>query len=389
MCNEAEQMTASTSQAGASSLQIVRVSNASGSYEDVVLRPKDPEPICRLARSLAALSGLFKSNRETGANQEKPEAKNPISAKESIMCASKTDKKTVKRKNWKIFRSKQKHRDESPTFQHFQEPLNIERMSVGPLAISSDAEWYDLNKDEMSLLEARLSTIVNQFNNYSPIRINSGSDSESIDGNKIRCSLAISSNILWSHNLSMSCQSGDNGSHINLLGANLNPLQMPNDVCIEDGGEILAIETLKASFVGADSNEYAVIQSIHSKKSHEPTTILNDGCTQSSNLHSNHNLNDSSNASSGFGSDSDQNTPQKSIDDDGAANNSPATSDFSEGFPSDQSNGCSPITPLHTRNTMQKASKKCRLQIKSRKLFEKLYVKHNAIEIERDTNTTK
>lgn len=380
--NEAEQMVGSAEQGIASSVQIMRISDASGSYEDVVLRPKETDHNCRLARSLAALSGLFKSNRESGANHEENAENFP-----KVSPSSDAKQKKSKKKSWNIFKLKKKVRDASPSFHHFQEPLNVERLSLamGGINTYSDTEWYDLNREEMSLFEARVSDILNDFNGYNQINDDTESelklDVESMHRCDIGRHLTVSSNILWSHNLSVSCHSNDNVSNVNLLGANLNKDQIHSDVYIEHALDALALASatecsasveLNVSFVSTDSNGYAVMQPIHAKKYVEPTILIDDDITKSVNFHRNYyNSDDSCNLSSGFGSDSDGNSPLKSS----AFAHSPATSDFSEAFPSGSSNECSPTTPFLTKN-MQKTSRKRRLQIKSRKLFGMLYVKH-------------
>lgn len=380
MCNEAEQMTARASQANASSVQIMRISDASGSYEDVVLRPKHIDHNCRLVRSLAAISGLFKSNRESGANHEENVDDNSPTTISSSADAFKGAAKKAKKKTWNIFKSKKKIRDASPSFHHFQEPLNIERLSLamgGGIDTYNDTEWYDLNKEEMSLLEARLSDILNDIHIYNPSESESDSDRSNIGQHR-----TVSPNILRSHNLSKSCQSNEITSNVNPFEANINK-ELPihsADISIEQHDNALIQPTtnecsempaeLNVSFVSTDSNGYAVMRPIHAKNLVEPTILIDD-ITKTLSLQRNYNSDDSCNLSSGFGSDSDGNSPQKFL----AFANSPATSDFSEAFPSGQSNQCSPTTPLLTKN-MQKTSKKRRLQIKSRKLFGMLYVKH-------------
>lgn len=360
---------------GSSSVQVMRVSNGSdGCYEDVILRPKGNEHNRRLARPLAVLSGLFKSNRENGVNHEENLPKLPA-------YDGKIDRtKLKKRTTWNFFKSKRKTNcaaTDSPSFQHFQEPLNIERLSlpIGP-AIDTDLEWYDLNKEEMSLFEARMSDIVNEFNNYSQTSGESEPEPEPDSESLYRCNLGqhltISSNILWSHNLS--CQSTGNASNINLLGANVNKDQMHSDIYIETG-EIMPHNVcdgtgLNSSFVSTDSDGYVVMQPVRSKKYIEPAILIDGGNTNTTmDPHCHYDSDESSHLSSGFGSDAEA-TPQKSL----PFINSPPTSDFSDAFTSDKSNVCSPASPLLAKS-MQKMSKKRRLRIQSRKLLGMLHVK--------------
>lgn len=363
--------------------QIIRVSDASGSYEDVLLRPKAEQHINRrLARPLAALSCLFKSHRESDANQEENSSENlPKSLllvpSGAVVDKQKIIKKKTKKIKWNIFKSKKKHRDDTPTFQHFAEPLNIERVSlpIGGPYIDSDAEWYDLNREEMSLFEAKVSDIVNEFNSGN--QIIGDSESESMYHYDLGRHLTISTNILWSHNLSMSCHSNCNASNINLLGANINRDQIHSDVFIEDerhngNGDVCAFYERRNSIDSVDSDGYAIMQPIFPSKKMFPIEkpiLIDDVMTDTrySDV--------SSNLSSGFGSDSDEcsrsggSSSQKSI----AYVASPETSDFSEVYPSPTTSTTMATTPL-TSKKMHKTSKKCRLG--SRNLLGMLYAKH-------------
>lgn len=358
MFNEAEQILSRATLREANTspvLQIMRVSDASGIYEEVILRPKTEPQNRRLARRpLAALSGFFKLNRNSNADGNagnSPKCTSPPTSDKDV------EVKKPKKKSWNIFKSKKKQRcNESPSFQHFQEPLNIERFSLslgGAPIINSDAEWYDLNKEEMSLFEAHVSDILNEFNSNC-CQTFGKSESESMYRCELGRYLNISSNILWSHNLSMSCQSTNNASNINLLGANINKDQIHSEIFIEDGDTdrvcYTATQGYNSSFVSTDSDGYVIMM--------KPFDV-----------HHSYNSHDSSNLSSGFGSDFDAIPPQTSPS--MVVANSPATSDFSEAF---TSNTCSPSRPL-TAKTMQKTSKKQCLQTKSRKLLGMLNVK--------------
>lgn len=408
MPNEAEQMTAHTRTNQANNVddgdddddddaspaeQIIRVSDASGSYEDVVLRPKvEQHNNRRLARPLAVLSGLFKSHRESGANQEENASENLpksllLMPSGGVVDKQKISQKKPKKINWNIFKSKKKHRDDTPTFQHFAEPLNIERVSVpiGAPHIDSDAEWYDLNRDEMSLFEAKVSDIVNEFNSGN--QIIGDSESESMYHYDLGRHLTISTNILWSHNLSMSCNSTGNASNINLLGANINRDQIKSDIFIVDerrsgNGDVCELYGRRSSTDSVDSDGYAIMQPIFPSKKMFPIEqpILIDDIMTGARYNSDSeiivNSDVASNLSSGFGSDSDEcshsgssSSPQKSI----TYVASPATSDFSEVFPSPATSATMATTPL-TAKKMQKPTKKCRFG--SRNLLGMLYAKH-------------
>lgn len=349
------------------SVQIMRVSDASG-YENVVLRPKTVQQHnSRLARPFAIISGLFKSHRECGAFQAE---KGGNLRKNSPHCYenNKIVNRKSKRMSWNIFKSK-KNRDElPPTFQRFQEPLNVERVSLPIGAIASDAEWYDLNKEEMSLFEARVSDIVHEFNNYN--QKVGDFESESM----YRCDLGryvtISSKILWSHNLS------DNASNVNLLGANINKEQIHSNVLIEDNAKSLAqtvntSDALNLSFVSTDSDGYAVMQPILPSEKYVQPAVLIDNIIESdtTDSHCHNDSDDSKNLSSEFGSeDGRSSSPRKSIS---SVASSPKTIDLSEAFPLQ-------ATPSTIKNMQNKPSKKCLLQIKSKKLLKMLYVKHHA-----------
>ncbi|XP_031620918.1 uncharacterized protein LOC116339276 [Contarinia nasturtii] len=381
--NEAEQITANNSgdgitshtNASPSSVQIMRISDASGHYEDVILRPKTEEKHQkqnnrRLARPFAVISGLFKSHRERNSTNQDENDENSQHEHHRH-----TVKPKSKRRSWNIFKSKKKNRDESPlTFQHFQEPLNVERVSlpIGPIA--NDAEWYDLNKEEMSLFEARISMIVNEFNNNCNQTVGE-SESESIHHCDLSRYLTVSSNILWSHNLSLSIESSNgNASNVNLLGANINKDQIHSSVYIEDNYNdiskslpqpVNALDTLNLTFVSTDSDGYAIMQPISSEKYVKPKLLIDMKSDSPADDSQCNVSDDSSNISSGFGSDFDACSPQK-LSVNAPATNSPATSDFLEACPS-------PATPL--KNMHKKTLKRCRLQLKSRKLFGMLRVK--------------
>lgn len=348
MCNQVDSSD-ETPVAATSSIQIMRVANASGGYEDVVLRPKTAAQKHRLARSLAAISGFFKSSRVSETNRTKTNEHSPI--------ASHTP--TAKRKTWNFFKLKEKqeaHSDAMPSFQHFQEPLNIERPSLarGDINLYGDAEWYDLNKDEMNLFEARLSTVVHEFNRYNKIggqRAGCGSG----DGE--------SSNALWSQNyLSTSYKS----ERENRKAPMANHCQRMQSICC------------------------------CSKESAKPVILIDDIMTKSIDCHCHCDSDESCKLSSGFGSDgSDTNSPQEFARRLEAFTNSPTTSDFFETafcqpIHSNVSNECiaaatavasinlatatSPITP----KTMQKTSKKYHIHINFGRLFGMLYGKRTS-----------
>lgn len=364
MCNEAVKMTSNSShhQTNASSIQIMRVSNASGSCEDVVV-PSKPASVRRhrVARCLAVLSGWFKSVRDCGINLKKID--------ENSTRATRTTKRKTKRKPWHLFKLKGKtlpYDAAQPSYQHFQEPLNVERPSLAGGNIDmngySDAEWYDLNKDEMSLFEAQVSNIVSDFNGYSKINSNGISDRGDDGSNS---GIGESSNSLWSHhNLSMPCKSNV-----------VNP----------------APETIPASVNSSKPNHITRTQPIRSKKSVEQMVLIDDIRMKPIDSDGNCNFDESCKLSSGFGSDeSDANSPREFVRKFHAFTNSSATSDFFEkAFSYHRTNDSNEHSPATTATTsadatiqlpilknMQKMSKKHRIQINSRKLFGMLSEEH-------------
>lgn len=346
MCNEAVKMTSNSSHpTNASSIQIMRESNASS---------KSATRSHRLAKSFAVLSGWFKTIRDNGINRKKID--------ENSTKVSRT--KPTRRKPWSIFKlnGRKIPCDATPSYQHFQEPLNVERPSLAGGNIDMkgyiDAAWYDLNKDEMSLFEARVSHIVSDFNSHT--KGSTGTDE--------------SSNTLWSQNtLSTSCKSND---------GNRKP------------------ETTQTS-VNNKRHHFVRTKPIRLKKSVEQTVLIDD-MTKPIDLDCNGNFDESCKLSSGFGSgESDTSSPREFARKCKAFNHSPATSDFCEKDfaykPSNESNECLPIgvdaataattttttstsgdasTQLPISKNMQKMSKKHRTQINSRKLFGILNEEH-------------
>lgn len=402
VCNEAEQMagnddnptTTATANDRKSSIEIMRVEtvaaastsadDASNNDEDVVvLRPKlANQPNCRLARSLATISGLFKSHRDdandknknsndddddddvsavaTNASTDRPASMSSLpspcatSPCGMTKCAQKKSKRTI----WNLFKLKKNvPHDAAPTFQRFAEPLNMERLSLSRGDIDSEytnAEWYDLNKDEMSAFEARVPIIINKFNNYNQI-INEPA-------------------ILWPQHLPplASCNAA---STINLF-------EMDADAnTVQPSSRPASASSLDGSISSTDSNGYAIMQPIFMKKYNQPikSPILIDDITKSMNGHHNDHLNDSLyNLSSGFGSDSSDssgnNSPTQQKSQTFETEMSPATSDFF----SDSS---------HSK-AQQKPSKTHRLRIKSRKLFGMLYRSHSATPVNGNVTPT-
>lgn len=335
MCSEAVKMSwKSSHQTNASSIPVMRESNATSSGEDVHSHFEPAIRSRRLAKSFAVLTGWFKSIRAGGMNPNRND--------ENLTKTTHT--KRTKRNPWNIFKlnAKKMPYDATPSYQHFEEPLNIERPSLAAGKIDMngycDAEWYDLNKDEMSFFEARVSSIVSSFNSCNKISVSNRANSDE------------SSHTLWSqNNLSTSCKSNDE---------NRKP------------------ETTQTS-ASTEHNHFASV---------EQMVLINDIMTKPIDFDGDCNSDESCKLSSGFGSDdSDTNSPREFVRKFQAFTKAIATSDFYE----NDSNGCLPISAaiVATSTTsaafttadaatsspivknMQKMSKKHRTQINSRKLF--------------------
>lgn len=231
--------------------EIIRVSDASGIYHDVILRSNSKQNR-RQDRPLAIVSDMFKCTQEkqmTNANDkvEKPKRK-PF---------------------WKIFRKlnrkKSRARSQSPLIQ-FQQPCKDDFMlNISDAVAHNDLEWYDLNRSEMNNVEAKSSAVLHQFNGS--LVNNRDTNIENIQNLELTQRLTVSSNILWSHNLSISCESiSDDVSNVNLLGANLNRDQVYSDVYIEEDGSEPDLDILQRklnySVLSTDSNGYAIMRPI-------------------------------------------------------------------------------------------------------------------------------
>lgn len=214
-------------------VEVFRVSDASGTFQDVVLRPKSQRGR-RLPRPLAVFSNLFKSQRSNYSEKSRPHSQYRERIDQIIS----------------IFKKKPEAEPDAPSFQHFQQPLNEERCSDVMLGSLANMQWYDLNQAEMNALEGRVTEILNQLNGNTKM---AEADIESMCNLDFLRRLTISSNILWSHNLSQSQLEVKNLSEVNLIGANLNEDQIRSEVFIED-------KTLTTSMESSDSNGYTVMK---------------------------------------------------------------------------------------------------------------------------------
>lgn len=344
--------------------EIVRISDASGEYHEVILRPKCNRNR-RKMRPIAVISDLFKPSRAKGsANQDMEMV--PELPKRRSKCTSSAppaystnDAKPF----WNVFKkqNRKQHDQSPPTFRRFQQPLDVDRLSgVTNDSNCKDLEWYDLNNDEMSLIEARLSSVKNQLNI-------DDTDTDFVHNLDRTQRLTVSSNILWSHNLSMSSLPNVDVSGINLLGANANKDQMHSDVFIEADEINVMYDTvpnqsqrLNYSIESTDSNGYAIMRPIlvsnKNKTVEELQSLTIDDITKNINFRRDY---ESSGSSSGFGSDCE--TSPESI----PSNNSPATSDYMEektpSFTSKQTQ--TPSTAINGRESLE--NRRCSIKPKN------------------------
>lgn len=217
-------------------MEVFRVSDASGTFQDVVLRPKSQRGR-RLPRPLAVFSSLFKFQRSKNSEKSRPHSQYRERIEQIIS----------------VFKKKPSAEPDAPSFQHFQQPLNEERCSDVMLGSLANMEWYDLNQAEMNAIEGRVTEILNHLNGNAKV---AEADIESMCNLDFLRRLTISSNILWSHNLSQSQLGVNNNnlSKVNLTGANLHEDQIRSEVFIEDK------TTLTTSMESLDSNGYTVMK---------------------------------------------------------------------------------------------------------------------------------
>lgn len=231
------------------SVEIMRVSDESGALQEVTLRPKS-EKIRRFPRPLAVISGFFNFNRANDGEKSLPLSPRREKIEQIVQ----------------LFKKKRELENDLPTFQHFQEPLNMDRCSDVMRGSFRSLEWYDLNQQEMEVFEGRVTNILNCLNSNEKV---TEADIESMCNLDFLRRLTISSNILWSHNLSSTCLDNDNSSEINLIGANLHKEQLRSEIFIED-------DTLSTSIASLDTNGYAIVPPIPCKNPLERSVVIDD-----------------------------------------------------------------------------------------------------------------
>lgn len=184
-------------ESGEASMEVMRVADESGIYEEVQLRPKDKNRR-RLARPLAVVSGLFNLNRNSN---------DPTKGKNDVLRRQSTPepKKDNDRKSWNIFKPKMRKTIHLPSFLHFDQPSNIDRLSLSSgKSLDRYSDWFNLNVTEMKECDAHIQEILQeQRKEKLPIRH------------------SVSNHVLNCHNLSISSEITDK-SMINLVGANVN-----------------------------------------------------------------------------------------------------------------------------------------------------------------------
>lgn len=216
-------------------MEVFRVSDASGTFQDVVLRPKS-QRARRLPRPLAVFSNLFKFQRSNSSEKSRPHSQYRERIEQIIS----------------VFKKKPSSELAAPSFQHFQQPLNEECCSDVMLGSLANMEWYDLNQAEMNAIEGRVTEILSHLNGNTKM---AEADIESMCNLDFLRRLTISSNILWSENLSSHPLKVNNLPEVNFIGTNLHEDQISSDVFIED-------KPLTTSMESLDSNGYMVMKPV-------------------------------------------------------------------------------------------------------------------------------
>lgn len=184
-------------ESGEASIEVMRVADESGIFEEVQLRPKEKSRH-RLARPLAVVSGLFKLNRNSNDST--------VGKTDTLRRQSTPEvKKDSDRKSWNIFKTKNRKTVELPSFLHFDQPSNIDRLSLSSgKSLERYSDWFNLNVDEMKECDDHIKEMLHeQRKEELPIRH------------------SVSNHVLNCHNLSVSSDITDK-SMINLVGANVN-----------------------------------------------------------------------------------------------------------------------------------------------------------------------
>lgn len=287
----------------------VRVSDASGIYHEILLRHSPNKNRRLLRRPIAIISELFNRKKSFTTTKHPP----PLPSRKSYQ-QNKADKMQNFAKKKKSFWSKL-NKIKRSNKQNIEQTIDKEEKMFAfnehfNSSFDIDFDWSDINVGIM-----RPSDIFNF-----PIK----HDNNICSTNELAMNaqhLNISSNILWSHNLSLSELSIGDESNINLLGANLNREQIHSDVYIEDGQcqSVKARKRLNFSHANIDSGGYAIMNPILPSNDDIYQSVHDD--ENKSNLNSDYvfmtfgqmnQFNDSSDdgSSSGFCSDADDSLPR-------------------------------------------------------------------------------
>lgn len=228
--------------------QSMRVSDASGTYCEVLLRHSAQKANRPRLRPIAVLSDLFGRSKSANSLGKTPPLPTRASHEEKQEKCPKDAKK--KTSFWNKLGKSKRYAQKTA-----EEVAADERKR---LALDSDRDWFELNDEELSLDYMRPSDVFNRMADPS------AGLCSTVEPKLSGQYLNISSNILWSHNLSLSRLSNGDVSNVNLLGANVNREQIHSEVYIEDAERrpICARRRLKFALASVDSGGYAVMRPI-------------------------------------------------------------------------------------------------------------------------------
>lgn len=207
-----------------------------------------------------------------------------------------------KRKSvWNAFKREERRRSIRPGLSR------KESKTFGSGKLSTNYGLIEFNENDFNICDIRTSDILNNLNcnntdgncYFEQQERQTPQQQQEQQHTQTKQGCNVSSNILWSHNLSLSCNSNANLSNLNLIGANVNRDQIRSEVYIEDGdnesasrfipstSSKTACRRLPFSSSCIDENGYAVMRPIETEKDNEPSycEILsvkkpNDECDQ-------------------------------------------------------------------------------------------------------------
>lgn len=272
----------------------MRISDASGIYHEVFLRSheKHSRP---LLRPIAVLSDLFTTKRTKSINANKLTKTPPLPPRKQHNANGNNEngKKVLKKKKsiWNVLTKAKRY---SKHMQLFPEKIDdkfssIENIDYYPSVAAAaganpdiDSNLFEFNDDDFDLIDMRPSEILNRLT----------TDNTNLCSTVLpkQQHFNISSNILWSHNLSMSQLANGDVSNVNLLGANANKEQILSEVFIEEDTvnhkSPNARRCLRFSISNVDNNGYATMHPILSKTKipENQRNAINDDVTKNINF---------------------------------------------------------------------------------------------------------